>query len=54
LANPRSSLHCEDVGSNLLKDGVQPAQDAHGQDDVLVLAAFEEAAQNVVGDAPEE
>ena len=37
-----------------LQHGVQPADDAHGQDDVAVLAALEQVAEDVVGDAPDE
>jgi len=36
------------------QDGIHAAQDAHGQDDIGVLAAFEEVAENVVGDPPDE
>ncbi len=36
------------------KDGVETAEDAHGEDDVGVFAASEEVAEDVVGDAPDE
>ena len=36
------------------QDGVERAKDAHGEDDVGVFAAFEEVAEDVVGDAPDE
>jgi hypothetical protein len=37
-----------------LEHGVEPAQHRHRQDDVAVLAADVEVAQDVVGDAPDE
>ncbi|WDT81347.1 MAG: hypothetical protein MPW14_06270 [Candidatus Manganitrophus sp.] len=37
-----------------LEHGIQPAQHGHRQDHVAVLAALEEVAQDVVGDAPDE
>ena len=37
-----------------LKHRIHAPDDAHGQDDVGILAALEEIAQNVVGDAPDE
>jgi hypothetical protein len=36
------------------EDGVETAEDAHREDDVGVFAAFEEVAEDVVGDAPDE
>jgi len=37
-----------------LEHGIHPPDDAHRQDHVRVLAALEEIAQDVVGDAPDE
>ena len=34
------------------EDGVQSAQDRHGQDDIAVLAAYVKVSQNVVGNGP--
>jgi len=36
------------------EDGVKTSKDAHGEDDVGVFAAFEEVAEDIVGDAPDE
>ena len=36
----------------LLQHGVEAADDGHGQDDVAVLAAHVDVAQDVVRDAP--
>ena len=44
----------EDGGFGGFENGVHAADDAHGEDDVGVLAAFEKVAENVVGDAPDE
>ena len=33
--------------------GIKPTQHAHGQNDIGLLAAFEQIPQNVVGDAPD-
>ena len=44
----------EDLGFGGFEDGVHAADDAHGEDDVGVLAAFEEVAEDVVGNAPDE
>ena len=35
------------------EDGIKPTQHAHRQNDIGVLAAFEQIPQNVVGDAPD-
>ena len=37
-----------------LQHGIHAAQDAHGQDDIGILAALEQVAEHVVGDAPDE
>ncbi len=47
-------LLCQDGGFGGFEDGVETAKDAHGEDDVGVFAAFEEVAEDVVGDAPDE
>jgi hypothetical protein len=47
-------LLCEDGGFGGFEDGVEAAKDAHGEDDVGVFAAFEEVAEDVVGNAPDE
>ena len=36
------------------EEAVEAAQDGHGQDDVAVLAADVDVAEDVVGDAPDE
>ena len=46
-------LHVEDVLLAVLQHRVQPAQHGHRQDDVAVLAAHVQVAQDVVGDAPD-
>ena len=46
-------LHLEHALLAVLQDRVQPAQHGHRQDDVAVLAAHVEVAQDVVGDAPD-
>ena len=35
------------------EDGIKPTQHAHRQNDIGVLAAFEQIPQNVVGDSPD-
>ncbi len=47
-------LLCEDGGFGGFEDGVEAAKDAHGKDDVGLIAAFEEVAEDVVGNAPDE
>ena len=47
-------LHVEHGLLGRLEHGVEAAQDGHRQDDVAVLAADVEVAQDVVGDAPDE
>ena len=37
-----------------LQHGIHAPDDAHGQDHIRVLAALEQVAQNIVGDAPDE
>ena len=37
-----------------LQHSVQPAEDAHGEDDVRVFAALEQVTEDIVGDAPDE
>ena len=46
-------LHREDVLLAVLQHGVQPAQHDHREDDVTVLAADVEVAEDVVGDPPD-
>ena len=36
------------------EDGVEASQDAHGEDDIRVLAPLEQVPEYVVGDAPDE
>ena len=50
----RNCFGFEDGGFGGFEDGVEAAEDAHGEDDVGVFAAFEEVAEDVVGDAPDE
>jgi hypothetical protein len=47
-------LLCEDGWFGGFEDGVEAAKDAHGKDDVGLIAAFEEVAEDVVGNAPDE
>jgi len=47
-------LRVEHMRLGRLEDRVHAPDDAHGQDHVGVLAALEEVAQHVVGDAPDE
>ena len=48
-------LFClEDGGFGGFEDGVEAAEDAHGEDDVGIFAASEEVAEDVVGDGPDE
>ena len=35
------------------EDGIKPTQHAHRQNDIGILAAFEQIPQNVVGDSPD-
>ena len=46
-------LHVEHRLLGVLEHRVQPAQDGHRQDDVAVLAADVQIAQDIVGDAPD-
>ena len=43
-----------DIIPGRFQDGVEAADDGHGQDDVAVFAAHVDVAQHVVGDAPDE
>ena len=47
-------LHAEHSLFGRFQDGVEAADDGHGQDDVAVLAAYIVVAQHVIGDAPDE
>ncbi len=47
-------LHVEHVLLGGLEHGVETAQHGHGQDDVAILAAHVQVAQDIVGDAPDE
>ncbi len=47
-------LHGEHGRLGRFEQGIEPAQHRHGKDDVPVLAADVEVAQNVVGNPPEE
>ena len=46
-------LHLEHVLLAVLQYRVQPAQDGHREDDVAVLAADVQVAEDVIGDAPD-
>jgi hypothetical protein len=35
-------------------DGIQAAENAHGEDHIRILTALEQVAENVVGNAPNE
>ena len=47
-------FHPQDRILRGLQDGIEAADDRHGQDDVAVLAAHVDVAQNVICDAPYE
>ena len=46
-------LHVEDGPLGGFEDGVEAAQNGHGEDDVAVLAADVDVAEDIVGDAPD-
>ena len=48
------SLHTENRVLRRLQDGIQAADDGHGQNDVAVLAPDIDIAQHIVRDAPYE